>query len=940
MTQIILRADAPSESFARHGGGKAANMARMSRLALPVPEWFCVSAEAFELFLNENGLRARLQAPADRAGLAEFARQVESFFLAAKLPEAVTRGIEAELGRLGLAERQVAVRSSGIDEDSAEHSFAGQFSSYLFQKGMDQIGESLRRCWASGFSERAMAYRLERGLPIDDIRVGVVIQLMVNAESAGVAFSRDPIRPLDRERCLVSSVWGLGEGLVSGELDADHFSVLREPKGGDQAFEPHVVEKSHALHRAPAGGLAKSELPAEKRKAPSLSDRQVMEVASMVLELERKLGAPQDCEWAIEGEKLYFVQTRPITNLPPEAFFDPRINGSLATLWDNSNIIESYSGVTSPLTFSFASNAYRQVYIQFCEVMGVPKSMIDSHESMYRNMLGMIRGRIYYNLINWYRLVLMLPGAGNNKGFMETMMGVRQGLKPEVAKLFEFMNHPPRYSLAKRVVVTAMTVYRFIKMDEIVGTFQAHFTSVYERNRKLDFQGMSLPELSAVYQSLDEQVLRRWQAPIINDYLCMVFFGLLKKLTENWIARGGSGGDAANSNAAQFASLQNDLLCGQGDLESTEPTKMLMRIAARIDKATDEKGRATREWVVSTPPQQLWEELKAGRAPELLALMLEFLDKYGFRCVNELKLEEPDLHDDPSFVVNAVSSYVRMKSYSIEEMEKREREIRDKSEALVRERLSGWKRGLYFWILKQARRAVRNRENLRFARTKIFGVARHIFRAMGTKLAQLGVLEQEKDVFYLTVEELFAYIEGRAILPELKSLAGIRKKEFEVYRDTPPPPDRLLTYGAAGASMAYPQVLADADLLRSELPVSDDPNVLIGTPCCPGVIEGVVRVVHELKDAQGIAGEILVTGRTDPGWVPLYPSCSGLLIERGSLLSHSAVVARELGLPTIVGVSGGLMTRLKTGMRVRVDAGKGEIRILNPEGEPQGGSAT
>lgn len=191
----------------------------------------------------------------------------------------------------------------------------------------------------------------------------------------------------------------------------------------------------------------------------------------------------------------------------------------------------------------------------------------------------------------------------------------------------------------------------------------------------------------------------------------------------------------------------------------------------------------------------------------------------------------------------------------------------------------------------------------------------------------MNLLDHERDVFYLTVEELVAFVEGRGITGDIRNLARLRKAEYQVYEDSPAPPDRLLTFGAAGASMGYTAILAEGDLLRST-EVNSDPNVLTGTPCCPGVVEGVVRVVANLKDAEGLNGEILVTGRTDPGWVPLYPSCSGLLIERGSLLSHSAVVARELGLPTIVGVNGGLMTRLKTGMKVRVDAGKGEIRIL------------
>jgi phosphoenolpyruvate synthase/pyruvate phosphate dikinase len=162
----------------------------------------------------------------------------------------------------------------------------------------------------------------------------------------------------------------------------------------------------------------------------------------------------------------------------------------------------------------------------------------------------------------------------------------------------------------------------------------------------------------------------------------------------------------------------------------------------------------------------------------------------------------------------------------------------------------------------------------------------------------------------------------------LGELAKLRKAEFQAYDRSMPPPDRFLLEGAVGVSLPFAQVLAELDLLAKDRPKSDDPNVLIGTPCCPGVVEGAVRVVRDMKDAEGIDGEILVTERTDPGWVPLYPSCSGLLIERGSLLSHSAVVARELGLPTIVGISGGLMKKLKTGDRVRLDGARGEMRIL------------
>jgi pyruvate,water dikinase len=884
-------------------------MARLSQKGFPVPDWFCVSAKAFAAFVEQN--RLEIDPPAGAgADFSAFAAEIERTFLAARFPKDVKVEVLKQLAHADLEDCFVAVRSSGLDEDSPDHSFAGQFSSFLFQKGKGAILESIVRCWASGFSERALSYRVERGLSLKNIGVGVVIQRMIDAECSGVAFSRNPIRPLDRESLIVDSVWGLGEGLVSGALDADHFEVNRK----NLRFESTIVPKEQAFRQAPDGGVVPVDVPKEEQEVPSLTEERVAEVARLAIGLEEQMGSPQDCEWAYRGGTLYCLQTRPITTLPREEFYSKDIKGNEAILWDNSNIIESYSGVTSPLTFSFASYAYNQVYIQFCETMGVPEDMISAHESMFRNMLGLIRGRIYYNLINWYRLVLLLPGASTNKAFMETMMGVKQGLKPEFASLFDFMKNPPRYSLRKRIAALFVTIYRFIKMDTIIETFQSHFEGIYSESRRMNFRGTSLPKLSAHYQYLAEEVLRNWKAPIINDYLCMIFFGLLKKLTAKWVAAGDEG-----------ASLQNDLLCGEGDLKSTEPTKMLMRMAAKIDTGDG----PFREWFTSTRSEEVWDALLTeGKSPEILADIREFLDRFGFRCVNELKLEEPDLHDDPSFIINAVAGYVRTKSYSIETMEEREAAIRSKAEELARGKLGLVKRRLYFWVLKQARRAVKNRENLRFDRTKIFGVCRHLFRAMGAHFQELGLLDDERDIFYLTVQEILAFVEGRPITTNLRSIVEERRREFDQYRKTPPPPDRFMTYGAAGASFEYPEVLSDADLLRSEALASTDPNVLVGTPCCPGVVEGEVRVAHTLKDAEGLNGEILVTSRTDPGWVPLYPSCSGLVIERGSLLSHSAVVARELGLPTIVGVSGGLMEKLKSGQRVRVDAGKGELRIL------------
>ena len=898
MNSLILSPRASLEEFQNLGGGKAFHLKKLFDLGLPVPEWFCLSVHSYEAFVKFNSLEEVLN---KELPFNEKEKYIEAEFVKGKFPQELTKEIDQYVAQLDIENNHFAVRSSGSDEDSKDASFAGQFSTFLFQKGRAAIELSIKKCWASGFSERAMSYRTEKKLSIEGIKVAVVIQRMLFPEASGVCFSRNPIDPLDRAHLLISSSWGVGEGVVSGMVSCDEYKVKRETPSN---YETVIEEKDYRLDLA-NGKLEKVTNAPEMVKASSLKKEEIEVLSGFALKLENLLKGPQDIEFAVEKSKVYLLQTRPITHLPPENFYDEQVLGSEGIMWDNSNIIESYSGVTSPLTFSFASYTYRQVYIQFLEMMGIERGEIEKNETLFRNLLLIMRGRIYYNLIHWYKLVLMLPGSENNKGFLETMMGVKKSLGEDAQKLFDDIGLK-KTPLKTKLFVTYMTLNNFMRINTIVGRFTENFDKTYQEFRKKDFKKLSLTESLGTYNYLEGEILTNWKAPIINDYLCMIFFGLLKKLTDAWV-----------ENEGPKVGIQNDLLCGQGDLESTEPTKMLMRMSKKID----EEDPRMREKLTTKPAAELLND------PEIRTLIHPFLDRFGFRCANELKLEEPDLHDDPSFVVYTLANYIKMKSYDIHAMEVREKAIKEQAEAKVKARLSFGKRIVYFWIVKQARKAVRNRENLRFLRTKIFGIARHIFRGMGVRFHELGMLEDPSHIFYLKVDEIRAIIEGRSLGEDYKALALRRFELFSHYRKTPPPPDRMITKGAAGVYNFFPAVLSSLDLLK-DFGIPDDPNTLIGTPCCPGIVEGVVRVAKEFKDAEGLMGDILVTERTDPGWVPLYPSCSGLLIERGSLLSHSAVVARELGLPTIIGINGGLMKKLKTGDRVRIDASTGVIQIL------------
>ncbi|KAJ3308677.1 hypothetical protein HDU76_003847 [Blyttiomyces sp. JEL0837] len=992
---LVLFSDAPIDLFTKYGGGKACNLAKLAQLIsniaekrpgsnAAVPDFFCVATGSLATFLLHNGLQSQSVPPASITSMPSGSDREEAlqvFFdgFAPKLydapfPPELANALNRVLGD-GFVEPHefLAVRSSGADEDASDHSFAGQFESFMYvPPTYKDVEMAIKKCWASAFAPRVMAHRLDCGMPVDKVGKGmaVVVQLMVHSVSAGVAFSRHPLKPVSHNTVLIEGVWGQGEGLVGGLVEPDGFEAYRDGAEKGKVVERTVVDKPVKLDRNTAGGetgLVQVEVPIELQKVPCLTDDQCAEIAHVAVQLELALGGPQDMEWAygpgVSG--LRCVQVRPIVTLPKGPFFagETAPQGSEPILWDNSNIVESYSGVTTPLTFSFASEVYGHVYRYMLRSMQVPEDVIEANKTALENTLGLIRGNVYYNLMNWYKMLSLIPlNQFGDPKFMETMMGVKQGadqLSGDVKEAFARIHKErPNYAFTRSLTVQMQTLVHFRRIDTIVEEFFAKFNPIYEKSRKIDFSKMPLSEQVAYFRYLEVEIMQQWNAPLINDLLVMSLFGTLKKMTAKHIIKSKPNSKSTDGPQLNVEGLQNDLLCGQGDVESAEPTKLLMKIAKEIDSDEDlrEWFRSATDSVVASLQRITLDKENAGAAtlnyeahrlasesaektsirPEeiqrVLSKFMMFLDRFGFRCVNELKLEEPDLHDNPSFVVEAVAGYVKTKAYNIEDMEERERIIRERAEGIVKEHLRGSKLTMYLWVLKHTRKVVKHRENLRFARTKVFGVVRHLVRGMGHNLKALGYLDDERDVFYLTHQELIAFADGRAVTMTLKETVALRKEEFEGYRNSAPPPERFITRGAAGAWMNHVQVLQDMDLLK-DMDVDPDPNVLKGVSCCPGSVTGTVRVVTDLSQTRGIDNEILVTARTDPGWVPIYPLCSGLLIERGSLLSHSAVVARELGLPTIVGISGGLMKRLKTGMKVHVDATKGIVRILDDEGK-------
>lgn len=874
--------------FAKNeSGGKGFNLYRLSRMGLPVPQWVTLGKRYFQQYIRDNQFQDRLS-----QWLTDFsegrlpAEQVEAkvleLFLSGKFSKSLESAFSQAYNLMANA-NSVSVRSSAADEDGQLHSFAGQLSSYLYVQGRENIVQSIKKCWASGFTARGLSYRKENGIPFDGIAVSVVIQEMIDAEKSGVLFTCDPVNK-SLDHYVVSSVYGVGEGLVSGALDADTF-WLDSTNG--QCTKKEIVEKSEQFKQD------KASVAEELRKQPSLSDPELRQLYGLGKKIAHELRRPQDIEWAISGGKVYLLQTRPVTNLESNLVGYPN-------LWDNSNIVESYGGLTSPLSFSFALRNYRGVYVQFCEILGVPNEVVKDMDSYLSYMLGSINGRVFYNLFNWYKLVGVLPGFKQNRAFMETMMGVSETLTDEIANRIH--PHPswetPMGKLRKMITGFNFLRYHFT-IQSMVNRFLADFQKVYDHFRSMNLRQLRGDELMPLYFQLEREMMGHWKAPIINDFLCMVHFGLLRKLTLTWLKDLDS-------------TIQNDLMSGEGGLESAEPTKAMMRLAYQVSKSP-----SLLEIFEKYEASDLMEALNQSHEKEFYKEILDYIDRFGFRCMSEMKLEEIDLSTDPTYLFVCIKNYLRSGDIKLHDPADEIR-MRKTAEAKVNNHLSGWRRFAFRWVLKHARKAVKNRENTRFARTRAYGVARIIFQSVGEDLTGQGVLEHPRDIFWLTIEEIFGLYNATLPSYDVNKFIELRKESYSKFEEEPQA--RIFTRGEVyWHNSFWPQ--------HEETTEATDEYDLKGLPCCPGVLEGVVKVVMNPGDDLNLNGEILVTARTDPGWVPLYPSISGLLVERGSLLSHSAIVAREMGIPAIVSIPN-LTRRLKTGMRVRMDGKAGTIKII------------
>ncbi|WP_225727024.1 MULTISPECIES: phosphoenolpyruvate synthase [unclassified Nocardia] len=900
----VLGAWTDSETFAAVAGGKARGLHALHNAGFRVPNWAVLGTDAFTWFLAEYDLtRAVINVTTaeDLETALAAAAELRAEIAGAELPQAIRELIGAAYERIGGG--AIAVRSSVVAEDGAGYSYAGQFDSYLNVHGADAVAERVRDCWISAFSERSLRYAFAHGQP-RATAAAVVLQRLVPARVSGVLFTANPVSGAADELVL-SAVYGLGEGLVSGFVDAD--SVIVDKASG-VVTDTVVGDKDRSYLPAAGQGSEVREVDSALRERISLSDSEIAELVAIGRKLEDGFGAPQDVEWAIDDDGIWLLQSRPITTAigaPVDAIImgagEDVPDGELR-IWDNSNIIESFSGITSPLTYTVAADIYGRVYRGYAESLRVPAAQLRQTDSWTPVLLGYFHGRVYYNLLHWYRMVGIAPGYPLNRRVLEAALGVGEPLSAELAKTlrpFTFGN--PLARLRSRAVTTATYLRRLNGIDDLVEEFLDDFYRVYDEYDAIDYTTISGAQAYAAYRRVDRDLVRRWGPLMVLDAILLTTTGLLFALTKLLLPK-----------APEWFMYA---IVGPGaDVESAEPARAMTALAAAAH--ADPELTAL---VNSTAPERIYAELQRTGRTEFLALVDDYLNRYGYRSLDELKLETPDLREDPSgLFVMLRSALGRAADTALPGAEPVDR--RAEAEAYLDERLRGWRRRVYERLRGKVSRCAGHRERLRFCRTRAFGMVKRMLRTMGRDLVARDMIDDFADVFYLTIDELRNCYDG-AEAAELRPLIVARKRQRAKDAGLVAPA-RFVTHGT---SFGRAELAEQGWVPIADTPAAEAGTVLTGTPSSAGTVEGIAVVVDEPRD---VAGGILIAYRTDPGWVAALPSATALIIERGSPLTHVAIVARELGVPTVVQVPD-VTRKIRTNMRIRVDGAAGTVTVLS-----------
>jgi len=881
-------------------GPKAMSLIRLRRIGVPVPAGFCVAATILQEHLEQNNLISCVKATVDKLAKAE--PQAKGAILAglreaiikAPLAEEVRR--EIEIHYRALAARHVAVRSSGTAEDLPGHSFAGQHDTYLGVADLAGCIKAIKKCWASLWTLRAYEYREKNGF--DHLKVGmaVIVQTLIAADVSGVIFTADPLTG-GRGRIIIEACFGLGEVLVSGKVTPDRFIV----GSSSHKILSRTISEKKVEHTLAGNGLVKEQLiPRERSSACCLDNGQIKKLAKLAKKVETAFGCPQDIEWAIHNGKIFFLQSRPITALPPEKSWQDR------QIWSCNPAKEVMPDVVTPMSLSVID----ALLADFIDPVFGLLCMDRGEHPIY----GLVAGRIYFNANIWGTVFRDLPGTGG-LDFMK-LAGGHKGLQKVIDRVQNASDEDlpgMKFNRFKFFLKIPPTILGALFNTPAKGRrILARAGAQNEKWSRLDVASLTTEEITACCQ----EIMMKLTEPLRHmPYLISIFgaLAILDVVCNKWFPDG-------NTKTGR-------LLTGMGGMVDASAGLDIWRLAvlAHSKAEVNDLILSNKDW--HTIEAEL-SRTESGR--EFLAEWNRFMLLHGHHCRGELELYNKRWAETPDYILKFVRSHITqvgkidpVQSFAISARQRQELEQQ------CRERLKNpIKRMIFNHLLARSQQGSIFRENVKSEVIKVLTMMRKLVIELGKRLTDKGVLENADDIFFLRYEEIAPVARGGSLKAagfgdDVHTVIAARRAEYNKNNSVIPPD---VVFGKFDPD----NYIADAEdePVIASLGAGNDGQVLNGLGVSPGKAAGKARVILRADtEEQLLAGEILVAPFTDPGWTPYFVPAAAIVMDEGGVISHGSIVAREYGIPAVVNVGSGTKI-IKTGQMILVDGDIGRVTLL------------
>lgn len=859
-------------------GGKGANLGELCRIPeINMPAGFCVTTQAYTDFVNTSE---------DFAGLLETLQTIDAESL--ETIKAVGYRIRTHLESLEISSQirqeiiqawqktgspyAYAIRSSATAEDLPGASFAGQQDTYLNIKGESELLVHVRKCWASLFTDRAIAYRAKNGFDHHKVSLSVVVQQMVFPEVSGVMFTADPVTA-NRKVVSIDAAFGLGEALVSGLVNADLYKVR-----GEKLVKRQIAAKKLAIYPLVDGGTGEREIPLQQQSNQALADDDILALARVGRLIEEHFGCPQDIEWGYVDGKLYILQSRPITTLYPL----PEVPNAVPGVFISFGHVQMMTDTIKPLGMSIWEKTMAAVDSRWVPVSAGGRLYIDITDSL-ASWLGRKTAPAMYSKSDTL-LNSAIAEVIRRRDFIAT-------LKPH--KRVASAQSYTRKSVAAIVRATFEMLFRE-KIEapnmeaiagKVIGELQSDMARRSGRERLEFIAGHFSKGFEIFMEGIGRPVFAAWMASMLIGWLAHRWLGEPSPLDELT--------KSAPGNVSTEMGLE------LGDLADViRPYPAALNYMKEANDATFLDGLGRVEGGAVIQPA-----------------FASFLAKYGMRCPGEIDITRARWREKPTQLVPSIISHIQ----SAEPGEHRRKFAQGKVDAeqaaqrllqRLQQKLGGsFKARMMGKLIRTYREFIGLREYPKYLLVSLLDQYKRAIMEEAERLVELGAVDRAEDVFYLTLEELTDAITiGRVDRGKITAL----KEKYAEFEKLKPP--RVLTSEGEALFGSY---------APRELPE----GALAGTPVSSGVVEGRARVITKLEEANLEKGDILVVPFTDPGWTPLFVSASGLVTEIGGLMTHGAVVAREYGIPAVVGVDDATH-KIHDGQIIRVDGTQGFIEIL------------